>query len=182
MRLRLRSCQTSTTSRRVTSSLLTGFGSPAEASTAHAEIAAEIRRRLPPLFDLVTPMPYVALQQMLDEANAWGSHAYEKGTYIADLSDGVIDVLTAHVPRKTSPMSLLLLYRLDGAYSEVDDDATAFSGGRSPRLRRLHRRRRAGRCRAQRRAALGRRPVGGAAPARRRQRRRLRQRHDATTG
>jgi hypothetical protein len=30
-------------------------------------------------------------------------------------------------------MSLLLMYRLDGAYSDVSDDATAFSGGRSPR-------------------------------------------------
>ncbi len=109
--------------------LLTGFD-----SAEHAEIVADIRRRLPPLFDLVTPIPYVALQQMLDEANAWGSHAYEKGTYVEDLSNAVIDVLTSGVPRKTSPMSLLLLYRLDGAYSDVADDATAFSGGRSPRF------------------------------------------------
>jgi FAD/FMN-containing dehydrogenase len=109
--------------------LLTGFG-----SAEHAEIVAQIRRRLPPLFDLVTPMPYVDLQQMLDEASAWGSHAYEKGTYIEELSDDVIDVLVTHVPRKTSPMSMLLLYRLDGAYSKVADDATAFSGGRSPRF------------------------------------------------
>jgi len=109
--------------------LLTGFG-----SADHAELVAEIRRRLPPLFELVTPVPYVGLQQMLDEANAWGSHAYEKGTYVEDLSNAVIDVLTSGVPRKTSPMSLLLLYRLDGAYSDVADDATAFSGGRSPRF------------------------------------------------
>jgi FAD/FMN-containing dehydrogenase len=109
--------------------VLTGFD-----SAAHADIAADIKRRLPPLFDLVTPMPYVALQQLLDEANAWGSHVYEKGMYIENLSDSVIDVLTAHVPAKTSPQSLLLMYRLDGAYSEVDDDATAFSGGRSPRF------------------------------------------------
>ena len=109
--------------------MLTGFGSP-----EHAQLVARIRDRLEPLFDLVTPMPYVDLQQMLDEANAWGSHAYEKGTYIEDLSDGVIDVLTSQVPAKTSPMSLLLLYRLDGAYSQIGDDETAFSGGRSPRF------------------------------------------------
>jgi FAD binding domain/Berberine and berberine like len=109
--------------------VLTGFG-----SAAHEEIVADIRRRLPPLFDLVTPIPYVALQQMLDEANAWGSFAYEKGTYIEDLSDAIIDVLTARVSAKTSPQSTVLLYRLDGAYSAVADDATAFSGGRSPRF------------------------------------------------
>ncbi len=109
--------------------ILTGFGSP-----EHDRLVSRIRDRLEPLFDLVTPLPYVNLQQMLDEANAWGSHAYEKGTYLEDFSDGVIDVITTHVPAKTSPMSLLLLYRLDGAFSEVAEDATAFSGGRSPRF------------------------------------------------
>ena len=103
-------------------------------SAAHGDIAADIRRRLPPLFDIVTPIPYVALQQLLDQANAWGSHVYEKGTYVESLSDSIVDVLTAHIPAKTSPKSLLLIYRLDGAYSQVADDATAFSGGRSPRF------------------------------------------------
>ena len=31
-------------------------------------------------------------------------------------------------------MSIVLFYRLDGAYSAVAEDATAFSGGRSPRF------------------------------------------------
>ena len=110
--------------------LLTGFGGAAE---QHAQLVAEIRRTVPPLFDLVTPMPFVELQKMLDQANAWGSHAYEKGTYVEDLSDEVIEVVTEQVPGKNSPMSLLLFYRLDGAYSQVGDDETAFSGRRSPR-------------------------------------------------
>ncbi len=109
--------------------MLTGFG----AAEQHAQLGAEIRRRMPPLFDLITPMPYVELQKLLDEANAWGLRAYEKGTYIKDLSDEVIGVVTEQVPGKNSPMSLLLFYRLDGAYSQVGDDETAFSGGRSPR-------------------------------------------------
>ena len=45
----------------------------------------------------------------------------------------MIDVVTGYVPRKNSPMSMFLLYRLDAAYSQVGDDETAFSGGRSPR-------------------------------------------------
>jgi hypothetical protein len=109
--------------------LLTGFGSGPE----HARLTALIRENLPPLFDLVTPMPYVELQKLLDEANAWGIHGYEKGTYLGELSDPVIDVVTEQVPRKNSPMSVLLFYRLDGAYCQVGDDHTAFSGGRSPR-------------------------------------------------
>jgi hypothetical protein len=109
--------------------LLTGFGSAPE----HAQLVTQLRESLPPLFDLVTPMPYVELQKLLDESYAWGSCSYEKGTYIQDLSDPVIEVVTEHVRRKNSPMSALLFYRLDGAYSQVGDDATALSGGRSPR-------------------------------------------------
>ena len=59
-------------------------------------------------------MPYVELQKMLDEANAWGFYGYDKGCYVEELSDEVIDVLTEHFPRKTSPLSLVLFYRLDG--------------------------------------------------------------------
>ncbi len=109
--------------------VLTGFGSASE----HAQLVSQIRESLPPLFNLVTPMPYVELQKLLDEAGAWGFYSYEKGTYIEELSDEVIEVVTDHVPRKNSPMSMVLFYRLDGAYCRVGDDETAFSGGRSPR-------------------------------------------------
>jgi FAD/FMN-containing dehydrogenase len=109
--------------------LLVGFGDPGE----HEQVVDRIRQALPPLFDFVTPMPYTALQQMLDEPNAWGYYGYDKGAYIEDLTDDVIDVLTEYVPRKTSPLSVLLFYRLDQAYCEVGEDDTAFGGGRTPR-------------------------------------------------
>jgi hypothetical protein len=108
--------------------IVTGFGEAEE----HAEVLDEIRLSLPPLFEFATPMPYVALQQMLDEANAWGQHAYDKGTYLDELTDDVIDVLTDQLPRKQSPLSVMLFYRLDQAFSEVSEDATAFSGSRAP--------------------------------------------------
>ena len=38
--------------------------------------------------------------------NAWGLCCYDKGAYLADLSDPVIEVITGHVPRKTSPIRL----------------------------------------------------------------------------
>ena len=109
--------------------MLTGFGSEQE----HAQLVTRIRESAPPLFDLVTPMPYVQLQQLVDEAFSFGLYCYEKGTYIEDLSDAVIEVVTEHVPRRKSPLSALLFYRLDGAYSRAGDEDTAFSGGRSPR-------------------------------------------------
>jgi len=107
-----------------------GTGTP----ESHAEVFAALRGGVPALFDFATPMPYVELQKMLDEANAWGFHCYDKGCYVEALSDDVIDALTEHFPKKISPLSLVLFYRLDGAFSRVEEDATAFSGGRSPRF------------------------------------------------
>ena len=109
--------------------LLTGFGPAAQ----HAEVADQIRTALPPLFEMVSPMPYVALQQMLDEPNAWGHFNYEKAAYLSDLSDEAIEIIADFVPQKTSPLSVMLVYRLDGAYSDVGENDTAFGGERTPR-------------------------------------------------
>ena len=49
------------------------------------------------------------------------------------LSDTAIRTLVDGVAGR-GPLSLCLLYMLDGAYATVDDEATAFGGGRSPRL------------------------------------------------
>jgi FAD/FMN-containing dehydrogenase len=109
--------------------VVVGFGAP----EAHERALKQIREALPPTWEFATPMPYVALQQMLDEPNAWGFHDYDKGVYVEEISDDVIEIIAEQLPRKNSPLSVLLFYRLDGAYSEVADDDTAFSGGRSPR-------------------------------------------------
>ncbi|MGH9178305.1 MAG: FAD-binding oxidoreductase [Acidimicrobiales bacterium] len=106
-----------------------GFGSPED----HQGALAQLRGAVPPLWEFADSMPYVALQQMLDEANDWGFYCYDKGTYLAEISDDAIQAVTEHLPAKNSPLSLLLFYRLDGAYSDVPEDGTAFSGGRSPR-------------------------------------------------
>jgi hypothetical protein len=110
--------------------IVVGTGS----AESHAGVCAALAAGTPPLFEFATPMPYVQLQRMLDDANAWGLHCYDKGCYVTALSDDVIDALTARVPEKTSPMSIVLFYRLDGAFSRVAEDATAFGGGRSPRF------------------------------------------------
>jgi hypothetical protein len=46
--------------------LLAGFNGTPE----HAELVSRIRQTIPPLSNMLTPMPYVALQTMLDEAAA----------------------------------------------------------------------------------------------------------------
>jgi FAD/FMN-containing dehydrogenase len=97
---------------------------------SHAKVVAPIRDSVKPLFELVTPIPYTALQQMFDPSAPWGMMAYEKAVYLDELSDGAIDVIVEHQPKKASPLSFLPIFVLGGAYARVDDAATAFGGNR----------------------------------------------------
>ena len=108
--------------------ILAGFGSAEE----HAALVARARDAVPPLFDFVAQMPYTALQSMLDDAAPPGILGYERALYVDDLTDEVIAVIGEHAGRKSSPMSFVPVFRLDGAYAEVDDAATAFGGARRP--------------------------------------------------
>ena len=110
--------------------LLAGFGPPEH----HHQAAEQVRQALPPTFEFVTPMPYTALQQLLDESMAWGVHSYSKGRYLAGLTDELITTIVEQTPRKTSPMTAMVIFFLEGAYSAVGDEDTAFGGGRTPRL------------------------------------------------
>ena len=105
-----------------------GLGTPAE----HAAMISPIRRQMPPRFELVTPMPYVALQQMLDESAPWGIRAYEKAVDLDDLTEDVIAVLVQAAATKSSPMSFMPIFRLDGAFCDVGARDTAFGGSRTP--------------------------------------------------
>jgi len=108
--------------------LVVGTGSP----ESHAAVYAALQGGVPALFDFTTPMPFVELQKMLDDANAWGLHCYDNGCYVDALSDDVINALTQHIPDKISPLSIVLFYRLDGAYSRVREDATLSAVGGPP--------------------------------------------------
>jgi len=109
--------------------IIVGYASPVE----HAQMVKPVRDAVPPLFELVTPMPYVALQQMFDEANPWGILAYEKALYLDELTDGAIQVFTDYLPKKRSPLSIVPVFFLGDAYARVPDDETAFGGSRKAR-------------------------------------------------
>jgi len=109
--------------------VVVGYGSAEQ----HAEQMAQIREAVPVLTEFASPMPYVQLQRLLDDSAPWGAHCYEKAIYLDDLTDGAIAVVSEHLPRKTSPLSLLHFYPLSGAYAEVGDDDTALGGSRSAR-------------------------------------------------
>ena len=108
--------------------LVVNWGSAEE----HAAAVAPLRARAP-LYELVTPLPYVALQQMLDDAEPWGIHGYAKSLNFDDLPDEAIAILLDRLPRRRSPMSEVPMFTLRGRYSEIPDDSTAWGSPRSAR-------------------------------------------------
>ncbi|MEV6606372.1 FAD-binding oxidoreductase [Kutzneria sp. NPDC051319] len=106
--------------------ILAGF----DGTEAFAALSQRVRDALPPLFEMVSPLPYTELQKMLDGIGFRGNFAYEKAIYSDDLSDGLIDVLVNTLPAKASPLSATPIALVGGAYAEVPDHATAFGGPR----------------------------------------------------
>ena len=78
----------------------------------HAALIEPIRDDYPPLFDVVTPIPFAELQKLLDESAPWGILAYEKALYLSELSDAAIAVFTEYLPKKQSPLSLVPVFQL----------------------------------------------------------------------
>ena len=106
--------------------VVVGLGS----AEAHAELIAPVRAALSPIVDMVTPIPYVALQQMFNEAAPWGLYAYEKAVYLRELTDAAIEVMVDHQLRKASPLSIVPIFVLGGAYARAEHAGSAFGGSR----------------------------------------------------
>ena len=109
--------------------LVAGFGTAEQ----HATAVAPIRDAVTPLFEFVTPLPYVALQQLFDESAVWGLQAYQKSLYLDELSDPVIGILDHYLPQRASPLSFCPTFPMTGAYRSVSDADTAFGGSRNAR-------------------------------------------------
>ncbi len=84
-------------------------------------------RRLGPAVDLFGPMPYPALQSMLDGSAPPGLRNYFRGGYTHDLDDEVIAVVLDYGARLPSPMSQIHFHQMGGAVGRITPDATAFS-------------------------------------------------------
>ena len=88
-------------------------------------------RELKPAIDVFGPIPYTALQGMLDEGAPPGIHAYTRSGYAADLSDGLIDAVIEHGAAMTSPFSQIHFHQMGGAVARVGEDDTAFGNRRA---------------------------------------------------
>jgi FAD/FMN-containing dehydrogenase len=97
-----------------------------------AEVLAPLLEYGPPAVNLVQPMPYVAVQQLIDEANPHGMRNYWSADFLESLPDEAVDTLVSHASSPRSPLSQVLLVAGGGAIARVPEDATAFGQRSAP--------------------------------------------------
>jgi FAD/FMN-containing dehydrogenase len=76
--------------------------------------------------DLLGPIPYVGLQQLIDPLWGKGARNHMKAGYLSGLEDEAIDRLVAGYERKPSPQCELHVHMMGGAAARVPADASAF--------------------------------------------------------
>jgi FAD/FMN-containing dehydrogenase len=89
-------------------------------------LLAPLRAFGPPVADLVTRMPYVAMQRMFDAATPYGVRSYWKSTFLRSLPDDGIDTFVQYAAARTSPRTIVKLEHAHGAVSRVAPSDTAF--------------------------------------------------------
>ena len=91
------------------------------------EVVRPLKSFGPPLQDMLGPMPYTVQQCLTDAAFPAGSHYYNKGGSLPDLTDEAIEVFAEHAANKPSALSLVAIQTVSGAAGRVDAEATAFA-------------------------------------------------------
>jgi FAD/FMN-containing dehydrogenase len=94
---------------------------------AEGERYLEPLRRLGPVIDLWSPLPYRAFQAMLDPMNPPGMRTYARGEHLAGLPDEAVEVFASHSTAGLHPLTVGILFQHGAAVSRVSADATAFA-------------------------------------------------------
>jgi hypothetical protein len=89
-------------------------------------VLAPLREACPPALDLVAPMPYVALQQMLDATAPHDWRYYDRMHYLPAVTDELVDELLAGFERVPTPQTHVVTGWMGGAIDRVAPGATAF--------------------------------------------------------
>lgn len=72
-------------------------------------VMAPLREFGHPAVDLVEPMPYTAVQRLIEPGNPKGMCNWWAADFLAELPDEAVDTLVEHATRPVSPMSQMLL-------------------------------------------------------------------------
>jgi FAD/FMN-containing dehydrogenase len=93
----------------------------------HAGDPAQGERALRPLLDwgdpllaMVQPMPYTAVQALIDDTSPWGIKDYFKVDYLPELPDDAIDAACEHAALRASPQTVVVFSPLGGAMDRLD--------------------------------------------------------------
>jgi FAD/FMN-containing dehydrogenase len=89
--------------------------------------AARIRTFGTVVVDAIGPIPYSALNGMLDAGFPAGALNYWKAAFLPELSDAAIDALASAFEKCPVPTSSILVENFHGAASRVPIDATAYA-------------------------------------------------------
>jgi FAD/FMN-containing dehydrogenase len=87
-----------------------------------------------PVVDLMGPMPYVAMQGLLDPLWGPGAHNYFKAGFVKGLDDEAIETIVSHHENISSPKSEIHVHHMGGAVADVPAGATAFGDRSAPFL------------------------------------------------
>ena len=88
-------------------------------------VLAPARQFGSPIVDLVSPMPYVQRQTLIDDLGVHGLHRYWKSGFMPELGDDAIDLMVERSETMT-PMSVVGCFYVHGAAARVDPATTAF--------------------------------------------------------
>jgi FAD/FMN-containing dehydrogenase len=90
-------------------------------------VIAPLRAFGPPLADMIQPMPFPAMQKLLDGAFPDGTLNYWKASFVPKLTDEVIDLVVTQAHSMASPLSALLVEYYGGAPARVEAAEAAFA-------------------------------------------------------
>lgn len=89
-------------------------------------VLGALRSACPPALDLVQPMPYIALQSMLDGTAPHGGSYYDRLHYLDGVSDELIAALVSGFESVPAPEAHVITGWMGGAVDRVAPGATAF--------------------------------------------------------
>jgi FAD/FMN-containing dehydrogenase len=97
------------------------IGPPEEGMQA----ATALREFGSPVVDMIQPMPYAAVQQMLDAGSPRGVREYFKVASLGELTDAAIDTVVAQAEALPAPFGQLILGPMGGALVRTDRETMA---------------------------------------------------------
>ena len=99
---------------------------------AKAEQAlADLRRCGPPAFDVIQPMPYLAVQGFLNEIEPFGTRLYGKSHLFDEITEELLLTLHEQFADLPTPHTKMFGLQMGGAIRRVPDVDTAFTGRRA---------------------------------------------------